>query len=282
MNQWNDKGRKRLEGYGIQMKKRLDDIGRKYRALFFLACLMAALAGAGCGQGESRKEGTVKQAGEQAEQTTGLAYESAKDGKIDFAALREENPDIFAWLYVPGTGVDCPILQSSVSDDFYKTHTPDGKEDSAGAVYTEMPNMMNMCDFNTVIHGKDREESDPFADLHQLEDPDFFAGHEKFYIYLPDNVLTYEIFAVYHDEGSDILRRFDYTTYAGCQAYLEQVYASREMGKLLREGWNDLTPYHFLVTLDGSIRETEEKQFVVIGVLIEDAAGQIDRVILDW
>ncbi len=217
----------------------------------------------------------------QAEQTTGLAYETAKDGKIDFAALQKENPDIFAWIYVPGTEVDFPVLQSPVSDDFYKTHTPDGKEGSMGAVYTEMPNMMDMCDFNTVIHGRDREDGNPFMDLHRLEDPDFFAEHEKFYIYLPDNVLTYEIFAVYNDECSDILRRFDYTTYAGCQAYLEQVYASREMGKQLREGWDDLTPYHFLVTLNGSIRETEEKQFVVLGVLTGDAAGRIDRVILD-
>ena len=132
-----------------------------------------------------------------------------------------------------------------------------------------------------LFRSRDREDGDPFIDLHRLEDPDFFAEHEKFYIYLPDNVLTYEIFAVYNDECSDILRRFDYTTYAGCQAYLEQVYASREMGKQLREGWDDLTPYHFLVTLNGSVREAEEKQFVVIGVLIGDAAGQIDRVILD-
>ena len=48
----------------------------------------------------------------------------------------------------------------------------------------------------------------------------------------------------------------------------------------MREGWDDLTPYHFLVTLDGSIRE-DDTQYVVIGALISDAAGTIDRVILD-
>ncbi len=211
---------------------------------------------------------------------TGLAGESAADGHVDFEVLQEENPDIFAWLYVPGTDIDYPVLQSPVSDDYYKSHGQNGQEDESGALYTEMPNMMNMCDFNTIIHGKDNEDGDLFAGLHKFEDPDFFEKNEEFYIYLPGNVLTYEVFAAYYDDGSDILRRFDYTTYAGCEAHLEQIYAAREMGKQLREGWEDLMPYHFLVTLDGSVRE-DGKQYVVIGALTGDAAGVIDRVILD-
>ncbi len=214
------------------------------------------------------------------ESETGLAGESAADGHVDFEVLQEENPDIFAWLYVPGTDIDYPVLQSPVSDDYYKSHGQNGQEDESGALYTEMPNMMNMCDFNTIIHGKDNEDGDLFAGLHKFEDPDFFEKNEEFYIYLPDNVLTYEVFAAYYDDGSDILRRFDYTTYAGCEAHLEQIYAAREMGKQLREGWEDLMPYHFLVTLDGSVRE-DGKQYVVIGALTGDAAGVIDRVILD-
>ncbi len=214
------------------------------------------------------------------ESGTGLAGESAADGHVDFEVLQEENPDIFAWLYVPGTDIDYPVLQSPVSDDYYKSHGQNGQEDESGALYTEMPNMMNMCDFNTIIHGKDNEDGDLFAGLHKFEDPDFFEKNEEFYIYLPGNVLTYEVFAAYYDDGSDILRRFDYTTYAGCEAHLEQIYAAREMGKQLREGWEDLMPYHFLVTLDGSVRE-DGKQYVVIGALTGDAAGVIDRVILD-
>ena len=35
-----------------------------------------------------------------AEKTTGLAYETAADGQIDFAVIQAENPEIFAWLYI--------------------------------------------------------------------------------------------------------------------------------------------------------------------------------------
>lgn len=231
---------------------------------------------------EEEKDGEPAQetATEQTENQNGILGESAKDGEIDFSMLQEKNPDIFAWLYVPGTEIDTPVLQSPVSDDYYKSHNVEGNEDDKGAPYTEMPNMMNMCDFNTIIHGKDLEEEEAFYTLHNFESPDFFADNREFYIYLPDNVLTYEVFAAFYDEGSDILRRHDYTTYKGCQDYLDELTKTRSMGKNMSEGWEDLTPLHFLVTLDGQLRDNDT-QFVVIGILTKDAAGKIDRVIYE-
>ena len=35
---------------------------------------------------------------------------------IDFAALQEENSDVYAWIYVPGTNVDYPVLQHPEDD----------------------------------------------------------------------------------------------------------------------------------------------------------------------
>lgn len=276
------------------MKKQ--DEGRKKRRKWILMAAVLVMTGllSGCGgKDTTAKSGTGDESGAEESASTkredggrtgsaaGLTEESAADGHIDFEALQAENPDVFAWLYVPGTDIDDPILQSPVSDDYYKTHTADGSAGNGGALYTEMPNMMDMCDFNTIIHGMDTEQGSLFSDLHLFEDPDFFAEHQSFYIYLPDNVLTYEIFAAFQDEGSDILRRHDYTTYDGCEKHLQQIYGLRDMNKNLREGWEDLTPYHFLVTLNGSRREEQDGQYVVIGVLTGDAAGKIDRVILD-
>lgn len=247
-----------------------------------IVCLLA-----GCGQtaaDEQKAEGTASEAADDGQETLAakdaFTGESAADGHVDFDALQQINPDIFAWLYVPGTGIDIPVLQSHETDEYYKTHTPDGEEGAAGAVFTEMPNLMNMCDFNTILHGKDLEENDWLYGLHKFEDGDFFRENEVFYLYLPDNVLTYEVVAAYYDEGTDILRRYDYTTYSGCQSYLEDMYGHKSMNKNMREGWDDLTPYHFLVTLDGSIRE-DNTQYVVVGALIEDAAETIDRMILE-
>ena len=275
---------------GLDMRRKGKNGSGKYtgrKTLIGLAALFAVCI-AGCGAAEedgletmeaAEQEDGAPETEENAEET-GILGESASDADIDFAMLQEKNPDVFAWLHVPGTGIDMPVLQSHVSDEFYITHDAAGEENSAGAVYTEMPNMMNMCDFNTVIHGDDLGEDSPFKALHQFEDADFFDKHQEFYLYLPDNVLTYEVFAAYYDDGSDILRRYDYTTYAGCEEHLKDIYTTRSMNRNFRDGWEGLTPYHFLVTLDGKVRE-DGTQYVVIGALTKDAAGKIDRVIYE-
>lgn len=250
----------------------------KKKGLMLLALWMGISCLAGCSKEEDSAEMAEKQP--VIEEATGLEYETAKDGHIDFGVLQQQNPEIFAWLYVPGTNIDVPVLQSGESDEYYKVHGADGKENSLGALYTEMANLMNMCDFNTIIHGQDETEENLFYELHFFENPEFFQANTKFYIYLPDNVLTYEIITAYYDEGSDLLRRYDYTTFQGCQDYIESIYGARDMSKNIREGWEELTPYHFLVTLDGEVRE-DNTQYVVIGALVGDAAGTIDRVILD-
>lgn len=214
---------------------------------------------------------------------TGIAGETAEDTVVDIKALQEENPDIFAWLYIPGTDIDCPVLQSMQADDYYESHNAYGETDKQGAVYIELANLTNMCDFNTVLHGKMSEDSGsgPFADLYQFADPDFFEKHKTAYLYLDGNLLTYEIFAAYERENTSLIRTYDFTYLSGCQAFLEDLYGTRVMGMNFREGWEDLTPYHFLITLTAERGDNADKQFVVLGGLVNDAAGTIDRVMYE-
>lgn len=214
---------------------------------------------------------------------TGIAGESAEDTVVDIKALQEENPDIFAWLYIPGTDIDCPVLQSTQADDYYESRNAYGETDGNGAVYTELANLTDMCDFNTVLHGKAGEDdgSGPFADLYQFADPDFFEKHKTAYLYLNGNLLTYEIFAAYERENTSLLRTYDFTYIAGCQKFLDDLYSTRVMGMNFREGWENLTPYHFLITLTAKKEDSPDEQFVVLGGLVNDAAGAIDRVMYE-
>ncbi len=214
---------------------------------------------------------------------TGIAGETAEDTVVDIKALQEENPDIFAWLHIPGTDIDCPVLQSTQSDDYYESHNVYGEADEEGAVYTELANLTNMCDFNTVLHGKTSRdgENGSFADLYRFADPDFFDKHKTAYLYLDGNLLTYEIFAAYEREDNSLLRAYDFTYLSGCQAFLDDFYSTRAMGMNVREGWEDLTPYHFLITLTTKRGDNPDRQFVVLGGLVNDAAGTIDRVMYE-
>lgn len=261
------------------MKKYIKGIAWKYIlfSLFAVFCFPAA----GCaGQQEGTGEETAGgQQGEKAEETAGaIVSESAEDAKVDFDALEAEKPDIFAWLYVPGTDIDCPVLQSGEADDFYITHDASGKESEMGAVYTEMANLRDMTDFNTVIHGKADGEGH-FGDLFRYADSEFFEGNELVYLYLDGNLLTYEIVAAYEREDESLIRRYNFAAAEGCNEFLQELY-SREIGKQIREGWEGLNSNHFLITLTTKAEEAGSRQFVVVAALIDDAAGRINREIL--
>ena len=42
---------------------------------------------------------------------------------IDFDALQKRNPDAYAWITVPGTPIDYPILQDPDDNSYYLTET---------------------------------------------------------------------------------------------------------------------------------------------------------------
>lgn len=280
----------RDEGIIIQVMKDKRDIKKKsikvISGCLSMLLIMGILIGCGSSNTDNREDtaGTEEQTSTSAseveeENRTGLQFETAKDGRINFTVLQEENPEIWGWLYIPGTDIDRPLLQSATSDTYYQDHMADGQEGETGALYIEIPNQTNLCDFNTVIHGKDQKEGDLFYELHKFEEPDFFNEHEALYIYTPDNVYTYSIYAAYYDEGSDILRRYDYTTYQGCNAYLADYYDRRDMAMNKRDGWEDLTAGHFLLTLDGTT--TGDRQFIVMAGLVNAGVANMDRMIFD-
>ena len=120
---------------------------RKFLTLGFAGIILASSLLTGCAGKDQNTAETenpentemTENAGQSAEdqKQTGIAGESASDSQIDFTALQAENPDIFGWLYIPGTGIDDPILQSEEADDYYETRDAYGRDNAAGALGCE-------------------------------------------------------------------------------------------------------------------------------------------------
>lgn len=148
---------------------------------------------------------------------------------VDFDALKEQNPDVYAWISIPGTNVDYPILQSPDDDTYYLTHTIDGETATAGSIYTESYNSKDFTDPNTVIYGHNMKNGSMFRTLHEYEDKSFFDENREVYIYLPDAILEYRIFAAYVYDNRHLLLNFDFDDENVYQEYLDDIFAIRDM-----------------------------------------------------
>ncbi len=209
---------------------------------------------------------------------------NSEDKKKVSEELIQENPDIFGWLIVPDTNIDYPIAQNIDGDDtFYQTHDITGKKKSKkGGIYIESCNLMDMCDFNTVIHGSTNKDGDMFSELWNFADEDFFNKHEEFMIAIPGNTLTYEVWTAYSRDNNDVMLQYDFTDTADCQRYLDDMKKDWNSETNIRDGWEKgATPDNFLVSLTTVDPENPDKQWVVVGCLVGDEAGTINRDMTD-
>lgn len=250
--------------------------------LIFVIIIVACLVGCGSNSNLLNDKSAEDNATNIVEDDSANINDSAMQEPIaDKKSVLKEyiasNEDVFAWITVDGTSIDGPVLQSWEEDDYYASHNDQKQLDGNGAMYIEMANMTNMCDFNTVVHGSGGTNG-LFGELVNFENPDFFEANEEFTIYLPDNKLTYEIWAVFERDNTSLIREYDFSYQSGCKQFLDDVYGEKVMGKQIRGGWGDANENMFMVTLTVDNPDSD-RQLVVIGALVDDEMGTIDRIV---
>jgi sortase B len=196
---------------------------------------------------------------------------------LDWDALWEENEDIYAWIYIPGTEVDYPVLQHPTDDNYYLEYNIDGSKGYPGCIYTQGScNSTDFTDYNTVIYGHNMKNGTMFHTLHSFEDKAFFDENEYAFIYMPDQVLVYDIFAAYPFTDDHLFYKYDLTTESGFQTYLDEVFGIRDMDAHFRDGV-EVTSSNHIITLSTCISGQSSKRYLVQGVLINDPTVTEDR-----
>lgn len=191
------------------------------------------------------------------------------DNPIDFSALQMQNTDVYAWIQIPGTNVDYPILQSSVEDDnFYIDHDINKQSARAGSIYSQRLNAKNFSDPNTILYGHNMKNGTMFRDLRKFRDKEFFDQNEFMYVYYPGHILTYRIFAAYRYDDRHILNSFDFNDKTVYMEYLEYAQNPDSMVKNVREGIS-LTTDDRILTLS-TCMDYGKNRYLVQGVLIKD------------
>lgn len=191
------------------------------------------------------------------------------NGDINFTELWKINTDIYAWIKIPNTNVDYPVLQTSGDDAFYLEHNYKKEYEFAGSIYTEKLNKKDFSDPNTVLYGHNMLNGTMFRTLHNFRDPDFFAANPYIYVYLPDRTLTYEIFSAYEYDDRHILYSFDFTdkdVYAEYLAYATDPTESMMCNR--RE--IEVTTDDKIITLSTCLGNIDTSRYLVQGVLISD------------
>lgn len=186
---------------------------------------------------------------------------------IDFAALQEQNPDVYAWITVPGTAIDYPILQKAGDNGYYLTHTIDNTESPEGAIFTEDYNSKDFEDVNTVIYGHDMKNGSMFQSLHNYMDKSFFDEYRDIVIYTPDSIRHYQIFAAYLYDDRHLLQSFEFDNKIIYQAYLDSIFSMRDMNAFV-DSSAEVGTDDKIITLSTCYGTQSDKRYLVQAVLV--------------
>lgn len=185
---------------------------------------------------------------------------------IDFKKLQKKNPDLYAWIRMPGTVIDYPVAQSAPDEeeDFYLHRGEDKEYLFEGTIYSQKCNNKDFYDPNTILYGHCMKNGTMFRALHDLKVQEVWDSTPVFYIYTPDRVLTYRIFSAYTRDDRHIMTENDFFRNKKLFAdYLDKIqHPAYGMTRDCKVTTND-----HIVTLETCVTANGNTRFVVTGVL---------------
>lgn len=191
--------------------------------------------------------------------------EEAYVSPVDFEGMWEINQDVYAWITIPGTVIDYPVLQHTTDNSYYLNYNIDGSYGYPGCIYTESMNARDFTDNNTVIYGHNMKNGTMFSDLHKFEDASFLEENDQIMIYMPDQELSYTIFAAYVYDDRHLLYSFNFGDKGVYASYLETVQGIRDMNAVIRDDVA-VTADDRIITLVTCIADQPEKRLLVQAV----------------
>lgn len=122
---------------------------------------------------------------------------------LDLAALQGQYPDVRAWLTIPGTLVDYPVLQSSPDDpEYYLRRNYKGEWRTAGSLFLQSDCALNGR--TLVIYGHNMTDGSMFACLSKYLKAGFRQRHSTIQLQTPDTTWEYRVLAVMETDVSRV------------------------------------------------------------------------------
>lgn len=156
---------------------------------------------------------------------------------IDFAALQAVNPEVYAWLYIPNTDINYPLVQHDGDDAYYLTHDSEGNYYSGGAIFTEQSyNSKTFTEPVTVAYGHKMKSGTMFGQLQSIySEPEGIVDCSEIVVYLPERELHYTVCAAVPYDNRHILYNYNFENERMYGAFIDSIYSVREIGAVFND-----------------------------------------------
>ncbi len=113
---------------------------------------------------------------------------------MDFNLIHEDNSEIIAWLVIPETKINYPVVQGN-DNSYYVDHSIKKEESKAGCLFLDYRVCKDFSDFNNVIYGHNMKNGDMFGQINMFKERDFFINNLYGWLYTPEKTYKLDIFS---------------------------------------------------------------------------------------
>ncbi|MGN0707781.1 MAG: class B sortase [Faecalibacterium sp.] len=124
--------------------------------------------------------------------------------RTDLGALREVNDEIIGWIWIPGTRISYPLLQTQ-DNDYYLHHTWKKEPNTVGAIFLDCRSRADLSDFNTIVYGHRMRDGSMFGGLKYYRELSYWQQTPDIYVRNRSGVSRYRIFAAYEAAADALL-----------------------------------------------------------------------------
>ena len=141
---------------------------------------------------------------------------------VNFEELKAINPDIIAWIYIPGTDISYAMVQGK-DNSYYLNHTAANQSNYAGAIFLDTAAASDFSNYNSFIYGHSMRHSTMFTDIKKFLDAEFASKHTYVYILTPDKKYRCPIYSMYPTVSDSNSYQLGNTNEATQASYLQMV-----------------------------------------------------------
>ena len=184
------------------------------------------------------------------------------------AKLRACNPDTVAWLQVPGTRLDYPVVQAGDNEAYLRTGY-DKQYNYVGCPFLDCRCEGGFRGFHSIVYAHyipGRQEM--FADVIRCKDSDFLLAHSEGLLLTADGLHRVRFFAYLTVSSTSFVYRTDILRKADREEYIDRLFAEAQYtlgptAQELKAAGSGLR----LLLLSTCSYEYEEARGVLVGII---------------
>lgn len=127
---------------------------------------------------------------------------SGEDDNPTLDELRQQNPDVRAWITVDDTHIDYPVVQGE-DDMEYINKDVYGEFFLPGSIFLSCLNQPDFSDSYNLLYGHHMRNGGMFGDIAEFQKEGYFKKHRTGTLYLPGSTHPVEIFACVKTDAFD-------------------------------------------------------------------------------